>query len=107
LDSALGFTVGGLKPLDLLDLPVEFFDASSKCRASFRQIGEVLLSRQNALIPPYLAFGFCDLGGGLAKTLFQSLNLGQEWLPTGLRCLKLQQSLLCRTLLGLQCLKMG
>ena len=30
---------------------MEFFDSSGKRRASFRQIGEVLLSRQKALIP--------------------------------------------------------
>ena len=79
----------------------------SKCRASFRQIGEVLLSRQKALIPPNLAFGFCDLGIGFAQPLFQGFDLGQERLPTGLRCLKLQQPLLCHTLLGLQGLKTG
>jgi hypothetical protein len=45
---------------------MELLDASSKYRASFRQIGEVLLSSQKALIPSYLAFGFCDLGVGLA-----------------------------------------
>ena len=43
----------------------------------------------------------------LTQALFQSLNLGQERLPTGLRCLKLQQPLLCHTLLGLQGLKTG
>ena len=74
------------RTLYLPDLPMEFFDAGTKCGASFRQIGEVLLSRQKALIPPDLAFGFCDLSIGFAQPLFQSLYLGQERLPTGLRC---------------------
>jgi len=66
---------------------MEVFDAGRKFRASFRQIGEVLLSRQKAFIPPNLAFGFSDLGIGFAQPLVQSLNLTQEWLPTGLHCL--------------------
>src|ERR1019366_2860758 len=81
LDNTLGFTVGGFEPLNLPDLPMEFFDAISQCRASFRQIGEVLLSRQKVLISPYLAFGLCDLGIGLAQALFQGFDLGQKRLP--------------------------
>ena len=44
LDRAFGLTIGCLQTLNLPDLPMEFFDASGKHRASFRQIGEVLLS---------------------------------------------------------------
>jgi hypothetical protein len=76
LDRAFSLTIGCLRTLHLPDLPIEFFDASSKCGASFGQIGEVLLSRQKALILPNLAFGFCDLGVSLTQALFQSLNLG-------------------------------
>ena len=59
-------------------------------RGSFRQIGEVLPSCQKVLIPLDLSLDFCDLGIGLAQTLFQGFDLGQEGFPTGLRCLKLQ-----------------
>ena len=81
---------------------METFDASSKGGTSFRQIGEVLLSRQETFIPSNLAFDFCDLSIGFAQPLFQNFNLGQERFPTGLYRLKLIQSLLCRTLLGFQ-----
>src|ERR1019366_1958282 len=107
LHSALGFMVGGFEPLNLPDLPMEVFDASRKFRASFRQIGEVLLSRQQALIPPNLTLGFCDLHIRFAQLLIEGLNLGQDRLPTGLHCLELKQPLLCCTLLGLQGLKTG
>jgi hypothetical protein len=99
--------IGCLQPLNLPDLPVEFFDAASKCRASFRQIRKVLLPRKQALIPSDLAFRFRDLDIRFALPLLQSLNLGQERFPTGFRCLKLQQPLLPHSLLGFQGLKTG
>jgi len=86
---------------------MEFFYSISKFRAAFRQIGEILPSRQKVLIPPDLSLGLCDFGIGLAQALFQGFGFGQKRHSAGIRYLKLQHTVSCHTLLGLQRLKAG
>ena len=73
----------------------------------FRQIGEILLAGQKALILRDLTIGFRDRGIGFAQPLFQGFDIGQERPPISIGCLKLQYLQLNHTLFGCRPLKPG